>query len=102
MTKKIKITICYFLLLSYNGLFAKKIADSLTGIWKSRGYGKIIDIQDTVINSYEVTAISCTLNSQLKRSDISQLGNVKRISQDILTITEGIKVYTLDKIEELP
>ncbi|WP_073000400.1 S41 family peptidase [Epilithonimonas mollis] len=102
MTKKIKITICSFILLSYNGLFAQKIADSLTGIWKSRGYGKIIDIQDTLINSYEVTAISCTLSSQLKRSDISKLGTVKRVSQDILTITEGIKVYTLDKIEELP
>lgn len=67
-----------------------------------RGYGKIIAIGDTVVNSYDTTAISCTLSSQLKRDNILQMGTVKRVDQNLLTITEGIKTYTLDKIHDLP
>ncbi|RZJ81202.1 MAG: hypothetical protein EOO20_25370, partial [Chryseobacterium sp.] len=90
-------------LFSANCLSAQTLPeDSLKGIWKTKGYGRIIAITDTAVDSYEVTKISCTLSSQLKRSDILQLGTIKRVDQKLLTITQGIKVYTLDKIEELP
>ncbi len=103
MTKKIKILFCFFIFFSAHTLLAQTVPeDALNGIWKMRGYGKIISVNDTVVNSYEVTSISCTLNSQLKRDDILQLGTMKRVDQNLLTITQGIKVYTLDKIEELP
>jgi carboxyl-terminal processing protease len=103
MTKKIKILFYFFVLFSSHSLFAQTVPeDALKGIWKMRGYGKIITINDTVVNSYEVTSISCTLSSQLKRDDILQLGTIKRVDQNLLTITQGLKIYTLDKISELP
>ncbi|WP_278021750.1 S41 family peptidase [Flavobacterium ginsengisoli] len=97
-------TIFYFIILSsIQSLFAQtETEDVLNGIWKMRGYGKIITINDTAVNSYETTSISCTLSSQLKRNDILQLGTIKRVDQNLLTITQGIKIYTLDKISELP
>lgn len=103
MTKKIKILFYFFILFSAHSLFAQTVPeDALKGIWKMRGYGKIITINDTVVNSFEVTSISCTLSSQLKRDDILQMGTIKRVDRNLLTITQGIKTYTLDKISELP
>ncbi|MEO8254401.1 MAG: S41 family peptidase, partial [Flavobacterium sp.] len=103
MTKKIFFFSYFFISFLAHGLFAQTVfEDALKGIWKMRGYGKIITINDTVVNSYEVTAISCTLSSQLKRDAILQLGIIKRVNQKVLTITQGIKIYTLDKIGELP
>jgi carboxyl-terminal processing protease len=103
MTKKIKILFYFFILFSAHSLFAQTVPeDALKGTWKMRGYGKIITINDTVVNSYEATSISCILSSQLKRDDILQLGTIKSVDQNLLTITQGITSYTLDKISELP
>jgi len=103
MTKKIKILFYLFILFSAHIVFAQTVPeDSLKGIWKMRGYGKIITIDENIVNNYEVSSISCTLSSQLKRDDILQLGTFKRMNQKLLTITQGLKVYTLDEIEELP
>lgn len=103
MIKKINILFYFFILFSAHSLTAQTmIEDPLKGIWKMRGYGKIIDINDTTVNSYDVSSISTTLSSQLKRDDILQLGTLKRVDQNLLTITLGITTYTLDKINELP
>lgn len=103
MTKTAKILSCLLILISAHGLLAQAAAkDSIRGIWKTRGYGSIIAISDTTVTSYDITAVSSTLSAQLKRADILQLGTVRSVNQNLLTITQGIKVYTLDRMEALP
>ncbi|SDG75502.1 Tricorn protease C1 domain-containing protein [Pedobacter terrae] len=103
MIKTIKILFYFLTLFSAKSLVAQTVAeDALKGVWKMRGYGKIIAIDDALVSSYDTTAISCTLNSRLKRDSILQMGTIKRVDQNLLTITEGIKTYTLDKIGKLP
>lgn len=103
MTNKIKILFYFLIVLSVPSIFAQEIPKgSLTGIWKMRGYGKIIEINDSVVNSYDATSISCTLSSQLKRDAILQLGTINSVDQNSLIITQGITSYTLDRIIGLP
>jgi carboxyl-terminal processing protease len=103
MTKTIKI-ICHFIIFFLtHGLAAQAVPDdSLTGIWQMRGYGKIIAIDESTIATYEVTAISCTLSSQVDRDAMLQMGTFKKMDQNLLTLTQGIKIYTLDKVDTLP
>ncbi|RZK67611.1 MAG: hypothetical protein EOO95_02415 [Pedobacter sp.] len=103
MAKTINILLNFFISFLACSLFAQTLPeDIIDGVWKMRGYGKIITIDDSEVNSYDVTSISCTLNSKLKREDVLQLGIIKRVDKKLLTITQGIKVYMLEKIEELP
>lgn len=103
MTPKIKTPFYFlFLLLVHSAYSQTLLNDSLNGIWKMRGYGKIIEINDTLINNYDATSISRTINSQLKREDILQLGKVKTVNQNLLVINQGVTNYFLDRINELP
>lgn len=78
------------------------IKDSINGIWQMDGYGKIIEIGDNEVNTYDNTKISCIINSSLKRSEINQLGKFKVISKDTINLKLGITNYYLHRIKELP
>ena len=75
---------------------------SNNGIWKMRGYGKMIEINDSVVNNYDVTAISRTLNSQIKKESIKELGELELKDKDVLALKQGNMIYLLDRISEFP
>ncbi|KFC19565.1 S41 family peptidase [Chryseobacterium sp. FH1] len=103
MNNKIRI-ILYFLLLGIiNNVNAQvKNTDSINGIWRMRGYGKIIEINDSIVNSFDVTAISRTLNSQIKKASIDELGKIELLNKNVLALKEGNMNYLLDRIAEFP
>lgn len=76
--------------------------DSLKGIWKMRGYGKVIEINDSIVNSYDVTAISNTLNSQIRKESIEELGKFELLNKNVLALKQGNMDYYLDRIDEFP
>ena len=103
MNNKIKILLYFLLLGIINNVNAQvENTDSLNGIWKMRGYGKIIEINDSFVNSFDVTAISRTLNSQLKKESIDELGKIELLNKNVLTLKEGNMNYLLDRIDEFP
>lgn len=67
-----------------------------------RGYGKMIEINDSVVNNYDVTAISRTLNSQIKKESIKELGELELKDKNVLALKQGNMIYLLDKISEFP
>ena len=92
-----------FSLLSFQLAFTQiKTKDSINGIWEMNGYGRIIEISDSEVNTYDVTKISCLLHSKHKRNEIQHLGKVSLINKDSLHIKLGITNYYLHRIKEFP
>ena len=90
-------------ILNFHLSFAQiKTKDSINGIWQMNGYARIIEITDNEVNTYDITKISCIVNSELKRSEINQLGKFKIINKDSLNLKLGITNYYLQRIKELP
>src|ERR1035437_4586068 len=93
-----------FIVLSFlmeSCILQKNAQKDINGLWKMQGYGKILEITDSIIFSYDYTEISCTLNSKVKRDEIYKLGNLELISHDSMIQTCGTKYY-LNRIHELP
>lgn len=103
MDDKIKVLL-YFLFLGIISNVSAQVTttDSLKGIWKMRGYGKIIEINDTIVNDYDVTAISRTLNSQIKKGNIEELGKIELLNKNVFTLKQANMNYFLDRIDEFP
>lgn len=101
---KMKIFLCLaFSLLNFHSAFTQiNTNDSINGIWEMNGYGKIIEITESEVNTFDITKISCILNSKIQRNKIDQLGKFKVISKDTLNLKLGITNYYLHRIQELP
>lgn len=82
-------------------ILKNNVPKDINGLWKMQGYGKIIEITDSIIFTYDYTEISCILNSKIKRDEIYKLGNLELISHDSMIQTRGTKYY-LNRIHELP
>jgi carboxyl-terminal processing protease len=103
MNNKITIVLYFLFLGTINNVNAQVTTpDSFNGIWKMRGYGKIIEINDSIVNNYDVTVISRTLNSQIKKESIEELGKMELLNKNVLTLKEGKMNYFLDRIDEFP
>ncbi|MAU14920.1 MAG: hypothetical protein CMH46_05200 [Muricauda sp.] len=98
-----KIVLCLTgLLLNFHLAFTQIDGQSLNGIWEMDGYGKIIEISDREVSTYDVTKISCLLNYKTPRNNIKQLGKFELINPNSLNLKLGITEYHLHRIKELP
>lgn len=99
-----KIFFCLaFSILNFHLSFSQNnTIDSIQGIWKMDGYGKIIEITDNEVNTFDITKISSILNSKIPRNKIDQLGKFRVVSKDTLNLKLGITNYYLHRIQELP
>jgi hypothetical protein len=95
-------------LLVWNGRQAhtqQEKAASLDGIWRLRGYGKILHIHQGNYTNYDTTKISClqvrkgTLQDLKNRFDRFEIHDKDQLS---LASKGGIRRYTYDRIETLP
>ena len=71
--------------------------NSIEGIWKSIGYGKILKIDSTTYKYFDITNISCLPS---KRGEISEIKNSLELINDTLSIKRGFNVYQYTRTEE--
>ncbi len=80
-------------------ILANDTTGDIAGVWEMRGYGWILDIDDTTVSIYDRTTKSCLPNRQYPITMIGQGVNRK---DDVLVLKIGISIYTLDKLPKLP
>ncbi|WP_108801909.1 S41 family peptidase [Aquimarina sp. Aq107] len=73
--------------------------NSIEGIWKSIGYGKILKIDTNSYEYFDTTDISCL---PAKEGDISEVKNTMQISNDTLTVKRGFSKYRYVRVNEFP
>ena len=92
-----------FLLVILNLLYSCKQneqkSDAIEGVWKSIGYGKILKIDATTYEYYDITDISCLPS---KQGDIAQVKGSMKVSNDTLAVQIGISSYYYSRTNELP
>ncbi len=77
----------------------KKEKQSIDGIWKSIGYGKVLTIEKNNYAFYDITKISCLPENQ---GNISDFGNQIQLHKDTLTLFKGVSTYLYTRINMLP
>ncbi len=77
----------------------KKDPQSLDGVWKSLGYGRVVNIEEGEYTLADVTAISCM---PLMEGNISDFGDKLKVRNDTITLEDGINVYYFVKVEDAP
>jgi len=101
----------YFLLFSImltitscqvNKATVSSIKPSLKGIWRMQGYGQLLVISDTAIAYYDITQKSCLPVKSIPFSELSKLGEVKKVTQDSLLLKNSITEYQLLRLQLLP
>ena len=73
--------------------------DSIEGIWKSVGYGKILKIDATTYEYFDITSISCFPS---KEGNISEVENSIEIINDTLAVKTGYNFYYYTRTNEFP
>ncbi len=85
-------------ILSSSRLHAQSNTDT-NGTWMARGYGWVVEIDSETIKMYDITKISCKANVEYP---IEMLSEGLSVSNDVLSMKQGITIYTLDRISRLP
>tara|TARA_R110001592_G_scaffold10151_11_gene52964 strand:+ start:2798 stop:4201 length:1404 start_codon:yes stop_codon:yes gene_type:complete len=73
--------------------------NSIEGIWKSIGYGKILKIDSTTYKYFDITSISCLPS---KQGDISEVKNSIELTNDTLAVKKGYSFYYYTRTNEFP
>jgi len=67
-----------------------KQKESINGVWKSIGYGKILKIDSINYKYFDITDISCLPS---KEGDISEIKNSIKLVDDTITVQRGFNSY---------
>jgi len=73
--------------------------NEIDGVWKSVGYGRIVNIEEGEYSLADVTKISCL---PLMEGDISDFGDKLKIQNDTLSLEDGINKYFFVRVGEAP
>lgn len=87
------------LILCYSCQPNQQKPDTIEGIWESIGYGKILKIDATHYEYYDITDISCLPS---KKGAISDVKDSMEVSNDTLAVKRGYSMYYYSRINELP
>lgn len=77
----------------------KKDADSMDGVWKSLGYGRIVNIEEGEYTLADVTEISCI---PLMEGNISDFGDNIKLQNDTIFLKDAINIYHFVRVERAP
>ena len=77
----------------------KEVIFDQNGYWQQVGYGKIIELQDSIIRIYDICKVDCHLSFE---EAILDFGKVKRVTEDSLVIKHGIDDWRFLRIDKLP
>jgi len=72
---------------------------SPNGFWEQDGYGKIIEIKDSIIRVFDICAIDCHLAFE---EEILDFGRIKEVKENALVIKHNIDDWKFKRIKELP
>jgi len=88
-----------FFILNYGCKPNDQKSNSIEGIWKSIGYGKILKIETNSYEYYDITDISCLPS---KEGNISEVKNSMQVSNDTLTVKRGFNKYRYVRVNKFP
>jgi len=96
---KIVLSISFAFALSCNQPATNIDTQSMDGVWKSVGYGRIVKIEEGEFVMAEVTKISCI---PLMEGDVSDFSDKLKIQNDSLILEDGINNYFFTRLENAP
>jgi hypothetical protein len=73
--------------------------NSIDGVYKSVGYGRILKIEDGAFLLADVTSLSCI---PLMDGDVSDFDQYLKYDNDTIRIKDGINNYLFTRIEDAP
>jgi len=98
-----KKTTLALLITSISLSFVPKKEVQFTGLWKSIGYGRILDIQKSKVKTYDLNKVSCVPYYYLENlKDFKVESHPEFIHEDTIILTSGITKYKYFRIKELP
>ncbi len=74
-------------------------AKSIEGVWQSIDQGKILKIDSTRYQVFDMESPSC---SPIKFGSIKEIDSISDLKQGILTIQHGSETYNYEKIDKFP
>ena len=77
----------------------KKDPQSLDGVWKSVGYGRVVNIEEGEYTLADITAISCI---PIMNGNISDFGDKLKMRNDTIILEDGINNYFFVRTEDAP
>ena len=98
-TKIILFSQLLFLIFLIGCKVIKSRNNSIEGIWKSIGYGKILIIDADSYEYFDITDFSCL---PVKKGNILELGNSMHVTNDTLIEKLGMSKYHYVRIKKLP
>jgi len=75
-----------------------KVVDT-NGYWSSVGYGRVLKISNDAYNLFDITSISCV---EVQEGNLSDYGNALTITQDTISIKDGINIYYFARLNNTP
>jgi hypothetical protein len=66
---------------------------SLNGLWESSSYGRILNINDTIIKYYDCCTFNCLFDYEESLNDFNKKYDINIISPDSLVLKRGITEY---------
>ncbi len=87
------------MLLATSCMIDQEDSNSIDGVWRSIGYGKILSIKASEYAYYDVTQIFCLPVSE---GTVSDFGDAIQVIHDTLIIFSGSSIYTYNRISSLP
>lgn len=98
-TKVLQLTILLLFSFITDSKVQAQSNNDITGIWMTRGYGRVVEVDAESVRIYDLTDISCTANIEYP---LAMFSDALSVSGDVLTFKRGVTQYTFDKIPELP
>ena len=101
MKKRIYCVIVFIILIGAGfGACQKDKALSLNGTWESIGYGRILEINDSLVVVYDSCKTGCNFQQQLPRELFNELFTVEIMSRDSFAVKNEITVYEFSRSEK--
>lgn len=92
-------SIILFLMVTSCNIEQKGSIEDPNGFWEQDGYGKVIQIQDSIISVYNICKVDCHLAFE---EEILDFGRIKKVTKDSLVIKHNIDDWKFYRIKELP
>lgn len=77
----------------------KNNRNTVDGVWKSLGYGRIVKIEAGEYLLADVTSISCV---PMMEGSIAEFGDKLKVKNDTLSLENGINTYHFIRIADMP
>lgn len=75
------------------------LVTSQNGIWHQEGYGRVMNLQDSIAFFYDINSNNCNPSFS---EPIEEIGEILDVTDDALTLLHGINRYRFERLEKLP